>query len=171
VSTGRVLGGILFFAAFAILVVSTLWLLVGRMGESLTTAAAVLGFGIVLVVLVLPLAGGGIYLFRQGTAEAKELAEIAKERKILNIVSTQGQVQIADAALQAGLSREQVKQYLYDLVGKGLFTGYVNWKDGILYARSAGDMQTTKCPNCGATRSLVGKGVVQCEYCGAELFV
>jgi DNA-directed RNA polymerase subunit RPC12/RpoP len=32
-------------------------------------------------------------------------------------------------------------------------------------------MKTTKCPNCGGEREVVGKGVVKCPYCGSELFV
>jgi DNA-directed RNA polymerase subunit RPC12/RpoP len=65
----------------------------------------------------------------------------------------------------------QVKNYIYDLVGKGLFTGYIDWQSSTLYAKEAGAMQSTKCPNCGGVRELVGKGVVKCPYCGAELFL
>jgi ribosomal protein L37AE/L43A len=64
-----------------------------------------------------------------------------------------------------------VQSYLYDLVGKGLFTGYVDWKRSILYAREAAQMQQSTCPNCGGRREIVGKGVVRCAYCGAELFL
>jgi DNA-directed RNA polymerase subunit RPC12/RpoP len=78
---------------------------------------------------------------------------------------------ISSAAIELGLNRDQVKNYIYDLVNKGLFTGYIDWKSGTLYAKEAAEMQTNKCPNCGAPRELVGKGIVKCEYCGAELFV
>jgi ribosomal protein S27E len=28
-----------------------------------------------------------------------------------------------------------------------------------------------KCPNCGAPQVVGGKGVIRCEYCGAEFFI
>jgi DNA-directed RNA polymerase subunit RPC12/RpoP len=74
-------------------------------------------------------------------------------------------------ALEMNLTRDQIKEYIYDLVGKGLFTGYINWNDGVLYAREAAEMRTNKCPNCGGIRELVGKGIVKCPYCGSELFL
>ena len=63
-----------------------------------------------------------------------------------------------------------------DLVGKGLFTGYVDWKAGRLISQDATLLankirDTGKCPNCGAPLSLAGKGLVKCEYCGAEYFL
>ena len=87
------------------------------------------------------------------------------------MVKTQGQVRVSDVALELNLSRDQVQDYIYDLVGKGLFTGYINWSEGVLYAKDAKEMQTTKCPNCGGERELVGRGIVRCPYCGSELFI
>jgi len=87
------------------------------------------------------------------------------------MVLTQGRLAVADAALELDVTRDEVKAFVYDLVGKGLFTGYINWSDGILYARDASEMRTNKCPNCGGVRELVGKGVVRCPYCGSELFL
>jgi ribosomal protein S27E len=28
-----------------------------------------------------------------------------------------------------------------------------------------------KCPNCGAPQVVAGKGVIRCDYCGAEFFL
>ena len=113
----------------------------------------------------------GAYLFIKGGQEQVEFQEMDKERTILNMVQTQGKVKISDVALQMKASRDQVKNYIYDLVGKGLFTGYINWNDGVLVSKTAGEMKTTKCPNCGGEREVVGQGVVKCPYCGSELFV
>ena len=50
----------------------------GLSGGGLGTSGAILGLGIVFVILVMPLIGGGIYLFQRGGAEAREYAgEIA----------------------------------------------------------------------------------------------
>jgi hypothetical protein len=90
-----------------------------------------------------------VFLTVKGGQEAAEMAEVAKEKKLLNMVTTQGKVSVASAALDMGLTRDQVKNYVYDLVGKGLFTGYVNWDDGVLISQQASQMPRDKCPNCG----------------------
>jgi len=128
--------------------------------------------GLVLVMMLcLPLLGGGAFLLVRSRSEAQQFAEAAKEKKILNMVRTQGKVDVAEVAIEMNLTRDQVKEYIYDLVGKGLFTGYINWDEGTLYTRDAAEMRSTKCPNCGGIREVVGKGIVKCPYCGSDLFL
>jgi DNA-directed RNA polymerase subunit RPC12/RpoP len=86
------------------------------------------------------------------------------------MVLARGQVRVAEVALELNATRDQVKDYIYDLVGKGLFTGYINWNDGVLYAKEASEMRR-KCPNCGGELELAGKGVFECPYCGTEIFL
>lgn len=170
VGQGRTVGIIMIAVGTIIGVAIGLWLLAGLTEGTLRASGFALGF-VGILVLALPLFGVGAFLFVRGQAEAREFAEVEKERQILNMVQTQGKLRVADVALEMNLTRDQVKNYIYDLVGKGLFTGYINWDDGVLYARQASEMRTNKCPNCGATRELVGKGIVRCEYCGSELFL
>ena len=59
-----------------------------------------------------------------------------KERQLLNIVLPRGQVTMSDLVLELGSTSDQVKAWIYDLVGKGLFSGYINWNDGILYSQA-----------------------------------
>jgi len=125
----------------------------------------------VFVVVVLPLVGVGGFVFVKGRQEAAVFAEVEKEKKVLNMVLTQGQVRVAEVALELNASRDQVKEWIYDLVGKGLFTGYINWDEGILYSKQASELGTNKCPNCGGQLELTGKGVVGCPYCGTEIFL
>jgi DNA-directed RNA polymerase subunit RPC12/RpoP len=57
-------------------------------------------------------------------------------------------------------------------VGKDLFSGAVNWKNGVLFSKEASQLKTDqRCPNCGAKLELVGKGLVICPYCGTEVFL
>ncbi len=136
-----------------------------------TPAAKVLGL-FLLGILILTLLAGGIYLLFRGQAEVKDHAEVQKQRMVLNMVETHGKVRIADIALEINGTREQVQKYIYDLVGKGLFTGYVNWREGVLLAQQASDMEANKtCPNCGGVLELAGKGMVECPYCGSEIFL
>ena len=168
--SGRLVGLILIGAAVVVEVLACLWLLGYAAAGSLQPTGFVLGLALAQV-LALPLLGAGIFLMVKGRQEAAEFAEMDKERRVLDIVQTQGKVKISELALQMKSSRDQIQNYLYDLVGKGLFTGYVNWQDGVLVSKTAGEMKTTKCPNCGGEREVVGKGVVKCPYCGSELFV
>jgi DNA-directed RNA polymerase subunit RPC12/RpoP len=165
--SGRVTGSILVGAGSLLLLVGIAWLIL----SNTTPAAKVLGL-FLLGILILPLLGGGIFLLFRGQAEVKDYAEVQKQRMVLNMVETRGKVRISDIALEINGTREQVQKYIYDLVGKGLFTGFVNWREGVLLAQQASEIEGSKtCPNCGGALELAGKGVVECPYCGSEIFL
>jgi hypothetical protein len=166
----KTVGVILIAIALVIFLIAGLFLLSGMSEGRLRGSGLMLGLGLTLV-LVLPLLAVGVIMSRQGGVEARQFAQAEREKRILNIVQTHGQVRVGDVVIEMNLTRDQVRDYIYDLVGKGLFTGYINWQDGILYAKQASEMQTTKCPNCGGVREVVGKGIVKCPFCGSELFL
>ena len=60
-----------------------------------TSGGLVLGLFLALVVCA-PLLGIGFYLWRKGQQEESEFAQVAKEKKILNMVLTQGQVSVQE---------------------------------------------------------------------------
>lgn len=100
------------------------------------------------------------------------MADIAQQRKLLNIVKTQGQVTISDMVLELDGTYDQIKDWIYELVGRGLFSGYVNWEEGTLYSQQASELRgETRCKHCGGELDLAGKGVVRCPYCGTEYFI
>ena len=169
--SGKTIGIIMIVAGIAICLVAVLFFGSGFTSGRATTSAMILGFGLVFIVVVLPLVGVGGFMFVKGRQEAATFAEVEKEKKVLNMVLTQGQVRVAEVALELNATRDQVKKWIYDLVGKGLFTGYINWDEGILYSRQASELGTNKCPNCGGVLELAGKGVVSCPYCGTEIFL
>jgi hypothetical protein len=116
--------------------------------------------------------GGGTFLFWRGRKELSELSMIRKQKAILNMVKTQGQVEISDVVLELNTDTEEVRSLIYDLVGKGLFHGYINWDAGTLYSTQASALQgATTCPNCGGDQEFVGKGIIQCRHCGAQIFL
>jgi len=171
VNTGKIIGLILVVAGIGVCLLSALWLGVGYVSDSYDSLAApVLGLGLAFI-LAAPLIGVGVFLFIRGQREAAEFAEVEKERKLLGMVQAQGQVQISDVALELDASRARVKEWVYDLVHKGLFAGYINWDEGTLYSRDAAQLRGNKCPHCGGKVELAGKGTVQCPYCGAEIFL
>jgi ribosomal protein S27AE len=168
----RIVGIVLIvFGLIACVVVGALMAAQLSAGEN-TASGAILGLGLAFFVIVAPSVGAGIYLLVRGSQEATQLAEVEKERKLLNIVLTRGQVSLSDLVLELQSNRDQVKAWIYDLVGKGLFSGYINWDEGILYSRQAGDLRSSqKCPNCGGEQAYAGKGVITCPYCGSDLFL
>jgi hypothetical protein len=171
VGQGRTVGVILLAIGLLVLLIGTSWLLLQVSQHNTTADGALLGF-FILAIVVLPLCGGGIYLMSKGRQESAEFAEIQKEKTILNMVLAQGKVSLAEAALEIHSSRDQVEGYVRDLVGKNLFSGAINWQDGVLYSKQASEMQADKkCPNCGGKVELVGKGMIKCPFCGAEVFL
>ncbi|MGH2592449.1 MAG: hypothetical protein ACRDGG_02945 [Anaerolineae bacterium] len=169
-SSGKLIGVMLIVAALACGVLGGSWVLGNRADGTLEAGGAILAVALVAVI-VLPLLGAGFFLLVRAGREDVELARVARQRKVLNIVLTQGQARIADVALQMEASRDEVKAWLHDLVGKGLFSGYVNWDEGVLYSRQASQLKGNRCPNCGGEVKLAGKGVVTCPFCGAEIFL
>ena len=167
---GKTIGIIMIVAGIAISLVAALFFGSGA-ASGRTTSAMILGFGLVFIFVALPLAAVGGFLFVKGRQEAAAFAQVEKEKRVLNMVLTQGQVRVAEAALELNATRDQVKEWIYDLVGKGLFTGYINWDEGILYSKQTSELGTNKCPNCGGELELAGKGVVGCPYCGTEIFL
>ena len=165
---GRTLGFILLAIAVVVFLVAVGWLLT----EQTSAGGRVLGLMIVLLVFVLQLGGGGLYLLTKGRQESAEYAEIARQKKILNMVLAQGKVTLSEVALELNVPMERVQNIVRDLVGKNLFSGAINWQDGVLWSKQASQMKADrKCPNCGGQVELAGKGVVKCPYCGAEVFL
>lgn len=173
IGQGKLIGGALVALGVAIAGVLVLYGLANRDVLTGGSIALVSGCGVLLGVI---LAGAGIFFYVNGQSESRDYAEVAKEQQVLNAVQTQGELRIANLAVEMNLGVDQIKRYVYDLVGKGLFTGYVDWQAGKLISQDAGQLARTiqdtgKCPNCGAPLALAGKGLIKCGYCGAEFFL
>lgn len=171
-SSGKLVG-LGMIAAGAILgIAGSAWLISGMNEDKLERSGAIFGLILLLGVIVIPLVGGGIFFTRKGSLEEKQMAKVDKQRQLLNIVSTRGQVSISDLVLEMNSSRDEVERDLNELVGRGLFSGYVDWNKGMLYSVEASKLQGAQfCPNCGGKVELAGKGVVTCPYCGAQIFL
>lgn len=145
------------------------WLVVGltELGEGASRAGHVLG----LALFSLPFVAVGLYFLFASRGEIRAETRADKQRTILNAVLTRGRVSLADLAIECNLTREQVRDHIYDLIGKDLFRGYVNWERGELVSVEATQVKEDSCPNCGGRVELAGKGLVRCPYCGTETYL
>ena len=167
VGSGRIVGIILMVTAALLAVVGGVWLF----SEEITSGGRVLGMLLGLLVLA-PIFGIGAYLFRQGSEEKQEFAVVEQEKKLLNMVLTQGQVSIGELMSELQLPRDTVEEMIRSVVGKQLFSGAIDWQKGILYSVESQKLTGEhKCPNCGGDLAFAGKGLIACPYCGSEVFL
>ena len=168
-NSNRLIGIILVVVGIAIGVLAAAFLYTN---EALQSTARILGLGIALLVLVAPLIGAGLYLLNLGGQESQQQVTAQQQRKLLDIVQTRGSVPLSDLVIEMQVPQDRVKAMLYNLVGLGVFSGYVNWEKGVLYSSEASKLRDLKqCPNCGGEIELKGKGIAKCRFCGTEFFL
>lgn len=136
-----------------------------------TAGGMVLGIFVALLVCA-PLVGIGLYLQRQGSREESQFARVEQEKKLLNMVLTQGQVTISEIVVELQQPTDAVEEMIRSLVGKQLFSGAINWDKGVLYSVESQRLTDgKKCPNCGGEVAFAGKGLIECPWCGSEVFL
>ncbi len=170
-NSSRVLGIVLAVLGIGIAVTAGLWLASQTSANALDAGGATLGAGIAFIPVAL-LIGAGVYLYVRGGAEDREESVVRKQRRLMDIVRSRGQVSLGDLALELRVPASEVKDMIHQLVGLQVFSGYINWDEGTLYSIDASALRTLeRCKNCGGELRLVGKGVVTCRFCGTEYFV
>jgi hypothetical protein len=148
------------------------WLGVGLANDDLEAGGAVLGGVIAFLFLVAPFVAVGAFLIFRSRAESREFAQAAAQRRLMGRIEAAGEISVADLAIDSGMTRDEVRDNLVDLVSKGLFSGYVDWQRGRLFARQAAQLRELRnCQSCGSELQLAGHGLVRCPFCGTEYFL
>ena len=170
-NTGRTLGLLMVGAAIIVCLLGAVIAIPRIMADELTLSAGVLGMALAAIV-ALPLAAIGVFMITRGRQDAQTEVVAQKQRRLLDLVTSRGQIPINEAALELQTPTAEVRNWIYRLVGLGVFSGYINWDDGVLYSAQASQLrEMTNCKKCGGEVKLVGKGVVKCPYCGTEYFL
>lgn len=168
---GRLVGVILMVIGMGITALAGLFLAVRAGQPEATTMGTVLGAGLVFIV-VAPLIGFGMFLYIKGGQDAQQESMMQKQRQLLDIIKSRGEVGVSEVALEMGVKVDTVKDMVHQLVGLQVFSGYVNWREGRLFSADAQNLRDLqKCKNCGGDIRLVGKGTMQCPFCGTEYFL
>jgi hypothetical protein len=169
--SGQAMGAMVLGGGILVLVVGLVFL--GVLAATGTLTPAGLAVGVVFLLIVgLPVIGVGVWLTLRARQEGQEEEVAARQRRLLDMVATRGELRISDAAIELKATRDQIQGWVYNLVGLGLFNGYINWDDGVLYSASASQLKELQtCKKCGGKVSLAGKGVLKCQYCGTEYFL
>ena len=170
-NSGRLTGIVLIIIGLGIALLTGLWLATQVASEQLSGGGAVLGAGLGFIIVAV-LVGFGILMYVRGGQESEQQSTMQKQRQLLDIVKSRGQINIDDVALEMRSSRDEIKDMVYQLVGLQVFSGYINWDKGILYSAEASKLRDLqRCENCGGEIKLVGKGVSTCRFCGTEYFL
>lgn len=95
-----------------------------------------------------------------------------RQTRLAAVVAARGQIALEDLTRELSAPRDLVRTWMYELVKRGEFTGYINWDEGILYSAEARVLTLAgTCPHCNGELGLAGKGVIRCGYCGSEIFL
>ena len=123
-----------------------------------------------LVGLLCGVAGATLWMWLRREEQAAKPAK--KLRSLWKLLKEQGKVKFEEIAAHLGISKAEVPKWIYKLGAAEAFTGYVDWKDGVLYSVEAGLLGEGKgCPQCGGRLEPAGKGIFKCQHCGAEVFL
>src|SRR4051812_13012201 len=84
-ASGRLVGLLMLGAGLILGLGFWAWLIQGIREDRIQASGAI--FGVILsLFLVVPLVGGGIYFLVKGQAEAKDIARVQEQRRLLDIV-------------------------------------------------------------------------------------
>lgn len=140
--------------------------------DTLDTFQLLISAGIVFV-LVAPIFGFGIYRYASSAqAEAHLVAdEMEKPRQLLDILKANGQADLETLSRELGSSADEIKAMIDDLISLELFSGIINWDEGIIALIDPNVLKLIDtCKNCHNPISMKESGVTICPHCGTQYY-
>src|SRR3954469_24688135 len=113
VGSGRIIGLVLIALGAIVGILGVIYWIGNQQTDSTAKTLGIAICGLRVAVI----AGFGVWFLMQGRSETAQFAEVEKEKRILNIIATQGTVQLANLSLETNMPIDQVKAAIYDLVG------------------------------------------------------
>lgn len=93
-------------------------------------------------------------------------------RALPGLVAARARIGLEELGRELSAPPLVLRAWIYRAVGAGELQGYMNWSKGVLYSGEARELKSARrCPSCAGQLELVGRGVVQCPYCEAEIFL
>lgn len=126
---------------------------------------------VIIFLLIAPLFGFGIYRYAKSTQEERtSLAEeMEKPRQLLDILKEKGQADIRFLSDELHSNPEEIKAMIADLTALQLFSGIVNWEDGLIAMVDPDLLQLIDiCKNCQNPIEIKEATVTICTHCGTE---
>ena len=95
-----------------------------------------------------------------------------KQRRMLAMINIQGKAELDSLAVDLNVSRTLLRQWIYALAQRGQLHGFVDWAAGTVYSQAVEQILAQNlCPHCGGKLDVAGKGLIECAYCGVEMFL
>lgn len=95
-----------------------------------------------------------------------------KQRQLIEWVNVRGRIRLDELARLLAVSVETTAEWIYQLVQRGQFNGYVNWGQRLVYASTAQKIGSESlCPQCGGQLSPAPGNCIVCLHCGTEAWV
>ena len=130
------------------------------------------GLTFFMVPLMVGVAVPGVLFTRRAQETLAREARADRFAAAMAAVSLRGKVGISELAGDLGVDTAALKEELAEAVRDRQFSGYVNWKEGVLYGRDARALtEHGRCPSCGGAMELAGHKVITCQNCEAEVFL
>jgi hypothetical protein len=92
-----------------------------------------------------------------------------KQRQLMEWVRVRGRIRLEELAHLLNVSLETTKEWIYQLVQRDQFDGYVNWQQNMVYDSIAGTIGINSlCPQCGGQLTPAQGQRIVCLSCGTE---
>jgi hypothetical protein len=90
----------------------------------------------------------------------------------VDILKARGHRSIDELAQDMDTSPDTVEDLLHQLTGLQVFSGYIHWKEAMIYWTEAAKLRSlSQCSICGTPIRLTSSGATPCQTCGTEYFI